>query len=231
MRLDKLLAHVGYGTRKEVKKLIRQKEVYVNGVVVTKDDFKVDETRDKITIYDEEVVYQKYVYIMLNKSAGYISTTVDEQYPTVIDLIAEYYVDLAPVGRLDLDTEGLLLLTNDGQFSHQITSNKRNVSKVYYLELESDFDPTYISEIEAGIWLNDEEQALPAKVEVINENSLYLTITEGKFHQVKRMMHACQNEVTYLKRIKIGNLSLDEELEVGDYRFLTEEEKVAALGK
>lgn len=225
MRIDKFLSHAGFGTRKEVKKLIRSGLVSVNGVVIKNDDAKIDENNDEIMIGDEVVNYQKDVYLMMNKPAGYISSTEDDYEPTVMDLFTKYEgKDIFPVGRLDKDTEGFLLLSNDGDLAHRLLSPKHHVEKEYYVELDHDFDESYIQSIEEGIHLNDEEVCAPAKVCNIQGNCLHLILTEGKFHQVKRMMIACDNEVTYLKRLRMGNLWLDDSLESGEYRPLTEGE-------
>lgn len=225
MRLDKFLAHANYGTRREVKKIIRSGWVSVNDQIVKNDDFKIDENKDIICVDNEQVIYQQFYYIMLNKPNGYVSATIDDRYPTVIDLIYEdYALDLFPVGRLDLDTEGLLLLTNDGSLSHELLSPKKHVDKEYYVELEKDFNDQDIKTLEAGVAINDQEVCKEAKVKRIDNNKLMLIIQEGKYHQVKRMMHAIDNEVTYLKRVRMGSLKLDETLPLGEYRALNEEE-------
>lgn len=225
MRLDKFLAHANYGTRREVKKIIRSGWVSVNDQIVKNDDFKIDENKDIIYVDNEQVIYQQFYYIMLNKPNGYVSATIDDRYPTVIDLIYEdYALDLFPVGRLDLDTEGLLLLTNDGSLSHELLSPKKHVDKEYYVELEKDFNDQDIKTLEAGVAINDQEVCKEAKVKRIDNNKLMLIIQEGKYHQVKRMMHAIDNEVTYLKRVRMGSLKLDETLPLGEYRALNEEE-------
>lgn len=225
MRLDKFLAHANYGTRREVKKIIRSGWVSVNDQIVKNDDFKIDESKDIICVDNEQVIYQQFYYIMLNKPNGYVSATIDDRYPTVIDLIYEdYALDLFPVGRLDLDTEGLLLLTNDGSLSHELLSPKKHVDKEYYVELEKDFNDQDIKTLEAGVAINDQEVCKEAKVKRIDNNKMMLIIQEGKYHQVKRMMHAIDNEVTYLKRVRMGSLKLDEALPLGEYRALNEEE-------
>lgn len=225
MRLDKFLAHANYGTRREVKKIIRSGWVSVNDQIVKNDDFKIDESKDIICVDNEQVIYQQFYYIMLNKPNGYVSATIDDRYPTVIDLIYEdYALDLFPVGRLDLDTEGLLLLTNDGSLSHELLSPKKHVDKEYYVELEKDFNDQDIKTLEAGVAINDQEVCKEAKVKRIDNNKMMLIIQEGKYHQVKRMMHAIENEVTYLKRVRMGSLKLDETLPLGEYRALNEEE-------
>lgn len=225
MRLDKFLAHANYGTRREVKKIIRSGWVSVNDQIVKNDDFKIDESKDIICVDNEQVIYQQFYYIMLNKPNGYVSATIDDRYPTVIDLIYEdYALDLFPVGRLDLDTEGLLLLTNDGSLSHELLSPKKHVDKEYYVELEKEYSQQDIKTLEAGVAINDQEVCKEAKVKRIDNNKMMLIIQEGKYHQVKRMMHAIENEVTYLKRVRMGTLKLDKTLPLGEYRALNEEE-------
>lgn len=225
MRLDKFLAHANYGTRREVKKIIRSGWVSVNDQIIKNDDFKIDESKDIICVDNEQVIYQQFYYIMLNKPNGYVSATIDDRYPTVIDLIYEdYALDLFPVGRLDLDTEGLLLLTNDGSLSHELLSPKKHVDKEYYVELEKEYSEQDIKTLEAGVAINDQEVCKEAKVKRIDNNKMMLIIQEGKYHQVKRMMHAIENEVTYLKRVRMGTLKLDKTLPLGEYRALNEEE-------
>lgn len=225
MRLDKFLAHANFGTRREVKKIIRSGWVSVNDQIIKNDDFKIDENKDIICVDNEQVIYQQFYYIMLNKPNGYVSATIDDRYPTVLDLVYEdFALDLFPVGRLDLDTEGLLLLTNDGSLSHELLSPKKHVDKEYYVELEKEFSDLDIKTLEAGVAINDQEVCKEAKVKRIDDNKMMLIIQEGKYHQVKRMMHAIQNEVTYLKRVRMGTLMLDETLPLGEYRALYEEE-------
>ena len=232
MRIDKYLAHSGFGTRKEVKKLIRSGVVLVNGVVIKNDDAKIDEVSDIIMVNDEVVNYQKDVYLMMNKPAGYISATEDAYEPTVLDLFVQYEgKDIFPVGRLDKDTEGFLLLSNDGDLAHRLLSPKHHVEKEYYIELDHDFDESFIPMIEEGIAIGEDEVCAPAKVIHVDGNTLHLILTEGKFHQVKRMMVACDNEVIYLKRLRMGNLWLDESLGSGEYRPLTEEELLLLKGE
>lgn len=225
MRLDKYLAHAGLGTRKEVKKLIRAKAVRVNDNIVKNDDYKIDEKIDEVYVNDELIFYQDFYYVMLNKPSGYVSATMDDRDPTVLELIYEDYAfSLFPVGRLDKDSEGLLLLTNDGPLAHQLLSPKKHIDKEYYVELKEQFSDVDIEKLQVGIAINDEEVCLPAKVKRIDDNKMMMIIQEGKFHQVKRMMHAINNEVTYLKRERMGSLTLDESLQLGEYRHLNEEE-------
>lgn len=225
LRLDKMLAHLGYGSRKDVKKIIRKGEVIVNGVVCKDDDFKVDSDNDEVIVFDESVSYSEFVYIMLNKPSGTVSATYDKYKVTVIDLVSEYQKQkVFPVGRLDIDTEGLLLITNDGMLCHELLSPSKHVDKKYYVEFDGEFKEEYYQAFENGITLEDGYVTLPGNIKLIGENKAEVTIHEGKFHQVKRMFLALNMEVTYLKRISFGSLVLDESLKLGDYRLLTEKE-------
>lgn len=225
MRLDKMLAHMNYGTRKEVKELIRKGFVLVNGEVITNDDYKVDEINDEVVIANEKVEFKDKVYIMLNKPDGYISATYDSKDPTVIDLISEYnYLNIFPVGRLDKDTHGLLLITNDGDLAHNLLSPKKHVDKKYYLKFDGNITEKGIKAFEEGIGLDDGYKTMPAKLIDLGNNEANVIIKEGKFHQVKIMMERIGCKVTYLKRVEFGSLLLDENLEEGQYRLLTEEE-------
>ena len=225
LRLDKMLAHCGYGSRKEVKNYIRKGEVIVNGEVIKNDDYKVDSEKDEIIVFDENVNYLEKVYIMLNKPAGCVSATYDPYKQTVIDLVNEYAnYKVFPVGRLDIDSVGLLLITNDGKLCHNLLSPKSHVDKVYFVNFDGTFKEEYYQEFEKGITLDDGYVTLPANVKLEGESSAYITIHEGKFHQVKRMFEALNMKVTYLKRISFGSLVLDENLKEGEYRLLSEEE-------
>ncbi len=223
MRLDKFLAHNGFGTRKQVRQLIKEGAVFVNDIVTFDHGTLLKLETDEIRVHDDIIDYVQNTYIMLNKPQDYICSTESDQYPSVLELIDSYRNDLIIVGRLDVDTEGLLLITNDGHFSHQISHGKKEVFKTYYVKLLKPFNPKFTMEIEQGIHLSD-GKAKAAKIRLIDEFTLELSISEGKFHQVKRMMHACDNEVEYLKRIQIGNLKLDENLTPGSYRELTQSE-------
>ncbi|GGI40471.1 pseudouridine synthase [Mammaliicoccus stepanovicii] len=227
MRLDKFLANSGIGTRKEVKKYLKKNLVSVNDEIVKKADMHINPEQDVITFEDIPISYEPVVYLMMNKPAGFISATEDDEHETVIDLVPEYmHLDLFPVGRLDKDTEGLILLTNDGKFSHKIMSPKQKVPKLYYVELEGTIRDDAVEIFKAGIDLSDFTSS-PSELEIIEndyESIAHVTIYEGKFHQVKRMFHSIGCEVTYLKRLKIGNLELDEDLPVGEYRHLTDED-------
>ncbi|MBR2825267.1 MAG: rRNA pseudouridine synthase [Solobacterium sp.] len=221
MRLDKYLSDCGLGTRKEVKKLIREGIVKVNGEVIVTSSFVFDETSE-VSVEDEIIPYQKYVYIMLHKPAGYISAT-ESREANVLDLIEEYYKGLYPVGRLDKDTEGLLLITNDGPLGHQLLSPKKHVEKEYIVQVNHPLSEMDLKQFADGIQWKD-ESFLPAKVFQSDTTEYHVIIQEGKFHQIKRMFQALDNEVVYLKRIRMKNLILDDSLEIGQYRFLTDEE-------
>lgn len=227
MRIDKFLAHNGYGSRNDVKKLLKQKVVFINDNVVTKATVKVDINKDIVTVQGDTIEYFDKVYYMLNKPAGYICSHKSNLYPSVIELFDTNH-DLIMVGRLDQDTEGFLLVTNDGLFSHQIAHGKKDIFKKYYVELRDDFDEKYIDDLSAGITL-DGEILKQSKIEVIGGNKIFVSISEGKYHQVKRMMHYANNEVTYLKRMSIGEVNLDENLALGEYRSLTDQEIASLL--
>lgn len=235
MRLDKLLAHTGFGTRKEVKKIIKDKYIQVNGEVATNPGLKVDPDTDDVRVGGERIFYEEFVYYMLNKPAGVISATEDYVHETVLDLLdpSDSVQEPHPVGRLDKDTEGLLILTNDGQLTHQLTSPKKQIDKEYYAEIEGIVTEEDVQAFKEGVVLiEDKEEYVtqPATLEIIeiieedHVSVVHVTIQEGKFHQVKRMFHAVGKEVTYLKRIRMNQLTLDESLPLGVYRRLTEEE-------
>lgn len=221
VRLDKFLSHMGYGTRNEVKNIIKNGWVTIDGETIKKADFQVKEDQ---TVYvdDVPVSYVRYEYYILNKPAGYVSATEDNLYPTVMELIPSIRNDLYPVGRLDLDTEGLLLVCNDGQLTHELLSPKKHVLKKYYVEFEGSL-PENAIDIFAQPMDLDDFVTKPAKLEVLNQDKAYLTISEGKFHQVKRMFQKVGCEVTYLQRVCFGPLEL-KDLEIGQARALTPEE-------
>lgn len=227
MRLDKFLANSGIGTRKEVKKFLKKNLVSVNDEIVKKPEMHINPEDDVITFDDIPIEYEPVVYLMMNKPSGFVSATEDDEHETVIDIVPEYmHLDLFPVGRLDKDTEGLLLLTNDGKFSHQLMSPKQKVAKKYYVEVSGHISDDAIDIFKAGIDLGDFTSS-PSELEFVEngeESIAYVTIYEGKFHQVKRMFHAIGCEVTYLKRVQIADLELDERLEFGEYRHLLEED-------
>lgn len=225
MRLDKFLSNNGVGTRKEVKNIIRKGFVKINGVVIKDDDHKINENSDKVSVYDEYIAYQKYYYIMMNKDKNCVCANEDNLNNTVFDYLDFHVNDLHTVGRLDKDTTGLLLITNDGNLTHNLLAPKKHVSKVYRVKLIKEISDDDIKKLAAGIMIDGNEMCKPAFLERTEDPFVvYLTIYEGKFHQVKRMFLALDNEVIELHRVKMGPLTLDEELSLGDYRFLTSRE-------
>ena len=231
MRLDKLLAHMGYGTRKEVKQLLKSGAVMWNGEVIKSANQKVNPEEDSITVYGERVEYKEFLYLMMNKPADVISATWDKMDQTVIDLLIEEdrHFEPFPVGRLDKDTEGLLLLTNDGKLAHQLLTPKNNIAKTYMAKVKHPIDEEDVKRFAEGIQL-EEFMTKPAVLErTVDDLIIRVTITEGKFHQVKRMVHAIDNEVLHLQRVSMGSLKLDESLALGEYRELTDEELSSLL--
>ncbi|MED3797641.1 pseudouridine synthase [Lysinibacillus capsici] len=229
MRLDKLLANMGYGSRKEVKQLLKQKAVTVDGDYVKDAALHVDPEKQIISVFGERVVYTEFVYFIMNKPPGVISATEDLRDETVIDLLEPLHQHFQPfpVGRLDKDTEGLLLLTNDGQLAHNLLSPKKHVPKVYYAQIEGVVTEEDAEKFANGVELDDGYVTKPGKLVILKsaqQSEIELTIQEGKFHQVKRMFEAVGKRVTYLKRISMGSLKLDENLALGEYRELTAEE-------
>lgn len=228
-RLDKVLANMGYGSRKDVKKYIKDGLVKVNGVDVYNNEHKVSPFEDEITIRGEDINYRKYIYIMLNKPQGLVSSTDDPLTKTVIDLLEDKYLVFKPfpVGRLDKDTEGLLLISNDGKLAHELLSPKKGVDKTYYAEVDGTVENNHKKIFEDGIILDDGYKTLPSTLEIIESNlisKIELTIQEGKYHQVKRMFEALSMKVIFLKRISMGLLQLDDILKPGEYRELTDDE-------
>lgn len=229
MRLDKLLAHAGYGTRKNVKELLKKKMVKVDGVIAKKGNAHINLDVQIVQVEEAIIQYEKYVYLLLHKPANYISATRDDRDKTVIDLVPSEYqhYDLAPVGRLDKDTEGLVFLTNDGLLNHILTSPKSEVFKTYYAKISGKVEPPHIEMFLEGVTLDDGYRTKRAELEIIHSgevSEITLSISEGKFHQVKRMFHAINMEVIYLKRLSIGELKLDNHLSLGKTRRLNEEE-------
>ena len=229
MRLDKLISQMQIGTRSQVKEYIRNGSVTVNGQVVKKPECKVNALEDKICYMGRELCFQKFEYYMLNKPSGVVTATKDSHDQTVMDLMHDAAgKDLFPVGRLDKDTEGLLLVTNDGTLSHKLLSPKMHVVKTYYVECEGALTSEGIFMLEQGVDIGDEKITLPASVSNVKQldgtYSMLLSITEGRFHQVKRMIHAVGGNVTYLKRISFGGLFLDKTLANGAWRPLRQEE-------
>lgn len=228
VRLDKYLSDRSLGTRSEIKSWIRKGRVRVNLAVCKRPEEKIDAGTDEITFDGQRIIYEEYVYLMLNKPAGVVSATTDNRDKTVLDIVeAERRKDLFPVGRLDKDTEGLLLLTNDGALAHRLLSPRKEVDKVYYAKVNGKVTDADREAFLSGISIGEDKPCLPAKLDILLSDAvseINLTIQEGKFHQVKRMFEAVGKEVIYLKRISMGGLALDPLLSPGDYRRLTNDE-------
>ncbi len=227
-RLDKILASSGYGSRKDVKKLIKSGQVSVNGVIVNDAGCQVNPSVNQIIVAEEYLTYRKNIYIMLNKPVGVISSTRDNVEITVIDLLLGEYSHrkLFPVGRLDKDAQGLIFLTDDGNIAHRLLSPKNRVDKTYYVEVRGKLNKGDVEAFAQGIELED-FTTLPATLDILESGDIsqaYVTICEGKFHQIKRMMKARGKEVIFLKRLSLGPIRLDEELAPGQWRELTKEE-------
>ncbi len=230
IRLDKFLCEAGAGSRSEVKLLIKKGRVTINGAVAKAPETKVDEKNDQVALDAQPLSYEKFVYYMLHKPAGVVTATRDNHEKTVMELLKDAPgKDLFPAGRLDKDTEGLLLITNDGALSHRLLSPAKHVDKTYLVRTKAPVTDEMRRRLEEGVDIGDEKPTLPAKTELTEDGGLLLTVTEGRFHQVKRMLSAVGNEVVYLKRLSMGPLVLDGALSKGEYRVLTQEEK-AALG-
>ncbi|KHF39686.1 pseudouridine synthase [Halalkalibacter okhensis] len=229
MRMDKLLANMGFGTRKDVKKLMKSGSVHVNGAVIKEGKTHIDPDKDLVTVFGEEVKYKPHIYLMLNKPQGVISATEDQEHETVIDLLLYEHAmyEPFPVGRLDKDTEGFLLITNDGQFSHALMSPRKHVPKTYAATVRGKVTEEDVELFKQGVTLDDGYVTKPAELVIKNHGTvseIELTITEGKYHQVKRMFEAVGKKVLTLKRLKIADLELDPKLELGTYRELTQKE-------
>ena len=229
MRVDKLLSNVGVASRAELKKYCKQGLISVNGKVINNPGVQVDSESDDIRFNGEKIVYREFVYIMLNKPDGYISATFDKYDPIVLDLIDQSYLvfEPFPVGRLDKDTEGLLVLTNDGQLAHRVLSPKKHVPKTYYAKIQGKVTEEDILAFEKGVIPDDGYETMPSQLKILKSDDMSeieLTIHEGKFHQVKRMFESVGKKVVYLKRLSMGKLMLDENLGLGEYRELTDEE-------
>lgn len=225
MRLDKFLCDNNIGTRSQVKEYIKKGQVTVNGQPVKKPETKVNEETDTVVCQGQPIHYRKYVYYMLNKPGGVVSATNDNAAPTVVSLLnVPEQKDLFPVGRLDKDTKGLLLLTNDGALAHDLLSPKKHVDKTYLVKPEKPLSEEDIHRLEHGLDIGDDRPTAPAKAELTENGDLLLTIHEGRFHQVKRMLQAIDNQVVALERVSFGPLSLDPSLSRGEFRALTEEE-------
>ncbi len=228
MRLDKMLAYLKYGSRSEIKKLAKDGKIKVNGIVMPSADRSINPEKDQVTLNDVPVFYKDVVHLMMNKPIGLVCAATDQRYPTVIELLKEPYsrFDMSICGRLDVDTDGLIILTTDGEYLHKVISPKNEIFKTYFVTLKNPLKDYKI--LETGIQILDGLDkpfiTAPAKIFDVVENTCRIAISEGKFHQVKRMFEAIGNEVIALKREKIGRLSLDSSLLPGGYRELTLEE-------
>lgn len=238
IRLDKYLAELKVGTRSEVKKLIRAKLVTVNGIPAAKPEMKVDEQKDEVCLRGEKLCYTAFEYYLFHKPAGCVSATEDHLHKTVMDYLSDTVrADLFPVGRLDIDTEGLLLITNDGGLAHALLSPAKHVPKTYYAKVLGKVTREDVNLFEKGVDIGEDKLTNPARLTILaaeqdaafdgHVSEITLTITEGKFHQVKRMFQAVGKEVLYLKRISMGPLTLPDDLPPGEYRALTEAELTA----
>ena len=229
MRLDKFISTTTTLSRAEAKKIIK-KGILINDILIKSSDYKVDENKDIVIVNGSRLVYQKYVYIMMNKPQNVISATEDMTDKTVVAVLKDKdrIHKVFPVGRLDKDTEGLMLLTNDGELAHKLISPKKDVEKKYYVEVTGELKEEYLELVKDGLVLDDGYKCKSARLEILesskDKSCANIYITEGKFHQVKRMMKALETTVTYLKRLSIGSLILDESLKLGEYRYLTDKE-------
>jgi 16S rRNA pseudouridine516 synthase len=229
LRIDKMLANLGFGSRKEVKQLLKSGAVKVDDVVVKDPKQHVDTNKQSVTLNGEVIEYKEFIYLMMNKPQGVLSATEDSAQETVIDLLEleDQVYEPFPVGRLDKDTEGLLLITNDGQLAHRLLSPKKHVPKTYFAVIDQEVTDEDVKAFAEGVTLDDGYETKPGELKILKSgirSDIELTITEGKFHQVKRMFEAVGKKVVYLKRISMGPLPLDETLELGEYRELTDEE-------
>ncbi|OAB33020.1 pseudouridine synthase [Paenibacillus glacialis] len=232
-RIDRILAHLGHGSRNDIKIMVKQGCIKVNGIIVKDRGLHVDPYNDTIELNGERIEYKEFIYLMLHKPPGVVSATEDKREATVLDLIDPTHAvfELFPVGRLDKDTEGLLLLTNDGKLAHSLLSPRRHVPKTYEAFVDGDVGLDDVKQFVAGVTLDDGYKTLPGELVVLSQehgdrviSKISLTIHEGKFHQVKRMFEAVGKKVIYLKRVQMGQLHLDPTLEIGTYRELTPEE-------
>lgn len=225
IRLDKFLCDMEIGSRSQVKEMIKKGQVSVNGQIMKKAEHKFEQTTSEVKVNGNVIGYQKTYYYMLHKPGGVVSATTDRCEKTVLELLKDAPgKDMFPVGRLDKDTEGLLLITNDGELAHRLLSPKKHVDKTYLVVTESTVTSEMAENLKKGVDIGEEKRTLPAGVRLLEDKKIELTIVEGKFHQVKRMLKAVGNEVIYLKRLSMGSLRLDETLKKGEFRALTEEE-------
>lgn len=229
-RLDKVLANSGYGSRKEVKALVKAGNVTIDGVKIKDSGVQIDIEKNEILVNGEKVLFRNFIYLIMNKPAGVVSATFDNYDKTVVDLLKPEHEAFKPfpVGRLDKDTVGLLLLTNDGELNHKLISPKYHVNKVYYAEINKEVNEEDVKAFEEGIILDDDYKCMPAKLKILKVDGdgsrIEVTIQEGKFHQVKRMFLSRGKTVVYLRRISFGPIDIDESLKEGEYRELTEKE-------
>ncbi len=225
-RLDKILSNQGFGSRKQIHQQLKNGDVKIEGKVITDSNFKIDPDSTSIEVKGKLINFSRFIYIMLNKPAGVLTATRDKKAETVLNLIPQHLKrpGLFPAGRLDKDTEGLLIITDDGQFAHQMLSPKHHVPKTYLATLRSPIENTVVQTFSEGIVIDDGYQCMPATLEILEPCLAQLTICEGKFHQVKRMFEAVGNEVVFLKRMRFGNIFLDENLKKGECRLISQVE-------
>ncbi|MGH4051999.1 MAG: pseudouridine synthase [Clostridium sp.] len=229
-RIDKILSNLGHGTRKEVKAILKKGKVEIDGVIISDNAMKIDPDKAIIKVSGEEINYRKYIYLIMNKPAGVVSATVDKHDETVIDLIDDEYraFDPFPIGRLDRDTVGLILITNDGELNHKLIAPKNHVDKVYYAEINKFVEQSDVDAFKKGVVIDDGYKCMPSVLEILNADDngaeVMVTIQEGKFHQVKRMFESVEKKVVFLKRVSFGPLKLEDNLEEGKCRELSEKE-------
>ncbi|MFC0522262.1 pseudouridine synthase [Pontibacillus salicampi] len=229
MRIDKLLANMGYGTRKEVKKILKTGIVRVDATPIKDPKTHVNPETQEVTVHGEVVEYRQYIYLVMNKPQGLISATEDAEEMTVVDILEpdDQLFEPFPVGRLDKDTEGLLIITNDGKLTHQLLSPKKGIGKRYFAVIEGEVTEEDRKTFEQGVTLDDGYVTKPATLDILSSGStseIEVVITEGKYHQVKRMFESVGKKVTFLKRLSMAGLELDEDLEPGEYREMNDEE-------
>lgn len=226
MRLDKFIVESGLASRTEISRAAKNGAITVNGEIVRRASGHIDPVCDKVTYCGREVIYREFTYIMLNKPEGYVSATSDDLSPTVLELLSPELqkIGLFPCGRLDKNTLGLMLLTNNGPLSHKLLSPKNHVDKKYYFEVKFPISANDVSDLESGVDIGGYMTA-PCRVEMIDEKHGYITLTEGKYHQIKLMAEAVHNQITFLERVTFGPIKLDRNLSRGEWRYLTEEEQ------
>lgn len=223
MRLDKFISNMTKLSRSEAVERIYHNHVRVEGKIKKDPALKIDPEKDEVYLDNDKIEFEEFVYYVLNKPAGVVSATEDKKYKTVVDLI-DTEREIAPVGRLDIDTEGLMLLTDDGKLAHRLLAPKNHVDKVYYVEVEGQITEDAVKGFKEGLDYGEDKPSKPGKLEITTPSSAYVTIHEGKFHQIKRMFAVYDLKVTYLKRIAMGNLTLDEALKPGEYKKISKED-------